>query len=333
MQLSLIPSRTNWHSVELLDWSRVDPVAPSTDSRRQAECQHSKANDATMRGCFDYGPLVAASFDVHSSHDRPKDRQRLNSGIDAQAVYCKAAIGFPFRAGVGSAIGSQIGGALGAPLGPVTYVIGRLLGGMAGAMVGRVITNEIKLAPLRKAHENLVVTVETAKATISRSQEETRQKLAAAAEEAGSRLEAGMAAIRESCQRELDARRGSLRSRMEAFSRDFPGVLRQVRALLIRTRDEGLAQLPRSNMFTRYIWPTYAGVAHRVVANWFGRRLAFLDRSIVRFERLARDSRLSPQEKLARIRQFVLDHPALYGDLERLAADLSAEYERAVAES
>ncbi|MEW6227081.1 MAG: hypothetical protein AB1700_03165, partial [Bacillota bacterium] len=235
--------------------------------------------------------------------------------------------------GAGGAIGAKVGAAVGGVLGPVGFAIGGLLGGIAGAMIGRGITNEIKLASFRKPYENLVAAVERVKATIDRSQEETRQKLAAAAEEAQRRLEQGLAAIHESCQRELNASRDSLLSQVEAFSRDFPDVLRQVRALLVETRNEVLARLPHCNLFTRYMWPTYAGVAHRVVANWFRWRLAFLDRAVVELERLAMDSRLSPQEKLARIRQFVLDHPALYDDLERLATDLSAEYERAVSES
>lgn len=154
--------------------------------------------------------------------------------------------------GAGGAIGAKVGATAGAVLGPFGFVAGGVLGGIVGALIGRGITNEIKLAPLRAAHERLVSTVETATATISRSQGETRRSLAAAAEGARRRLELGFAAIRESCQRELDEKRANLHNQMEEFSHAFPGVLRQVRSLLVQTRKEVLAQLPPSNLFTRY---------------------------------------------------------------------------------
>lgn len=235
--------------------------------------------------------------------------------------------------GAGAAIGGKLGIALGAPLGPIGAVLGGLIGSIFGAMSGRTLTNEVKLAPLRAAHENLTATVRDAKSTIGQSQEKTRRLLEQAAEEARRSLEEGIAQIREECQHNLQAHKGYMLGRMEAFSDAFPGILEQVRSVLADTRQQVLAQLPRSSFLTRYVWPTSAGLAYRRVDRWFQERLDFVDRAIAEFKALAKDTQVPAPEKIARIRQFVLDHPAVYEGLDSLAAELSAEYDDSLAKS
>nr|MBO2477441.1 hypothetical protein [Bacillota bacterium] len=174
--------------------------------------------------------------------------------------------------GGGGWVGGKIGAAIGTAFGPAGTAVGGIVGALFGAFLGRSITNEIKLADLRRAQEEFQRRRADVKTELGRRHQALQNAVLHQVNEVERALKAHLDQLetvhRSGAERIKAAHQAAVARFVAAVPDGFETAAERVAA----NTAKALQALPPSPWPTRLVWPSQQDITREGIALW-SRRL------------------------------------------------------------
>ncbi|MCG0240049.1 MAG: hypothetical protein L6E13_12940, partial [Firmicutes bacterium] len=229
--------------------------------------------------------------------------------------------------GIGGWVGAELGAAVGTAILPgLGTVVGAILAGVAGSVMGRAITNDIKLAAFRKALEEYQEQYARFHKTATEEHNLLVARVVRTIDIHRAELLAEIQAIRRRHEEAARQARNRFWDVAQDLGKRLPELLLRAEAELAEEQQRVLAELPRSPIWRRILWPSADDLRYRAVELWFTRQRQELRRMASEFSKNL--DKLTPEAMLAEARKYlsgkIFDSAALKEAVDRVVSEYNA---------